>query len=814
MKKALALLTVALIVVSMFSMLAPKGIAEGSVNSNTTPGNYTPIVPEERFGSAEVLVIEDIIPWYTGSWPCDTDAVPAALNTLGKTYDLIHSDHLAITDLTAYKIVILASTQDRSTYVNIDAHIDKINAFVSGGGIYVCHACDYGWGYPGAWSDWSGLQIMPEGVTHVAGYYTMYIHITNLLSPIVAGLNDAYFAGWGYSAHGYFTNVPAGADTVMVTYSDLPTYIVYSYGSGKVLATMQTVEWGWGGVYGWVGGFRKEFLLNEISYAQTLAAEVHLPVPFESQGNAYWCSVASTCMVLRYYGKNVHIWDISNDIAYGGYFGPAMVELYINLKYPSEFETEVVRCWDVTDETRAEIESNLIQDYPIILDLWLPLGHMVVVVGFNSTGFFINDPSGALFESLGKPSQAYDIHRYVSWEELKPKITDGFLGMTKGTFLVVKETASPIEATLWTRNGDLLHPDWSWIRTYHGLDNSRGVAIDYGLPLQGMFWRMIGLHQNSWDTEDTLTYTYAVFNHKDKVSSFDSVFRIKGVNGVTYYEYESNNIQAAKYDYTLFGGPGVALKDCLPSSGFYVASCELYDHLTGALIDSFELPKIYYGRSLLFFLDSPADILVTNPEGLRVGFDIVNQRNVCEIFGAYYSGNGSEPQAISIPDPVPGIYRVEAFGTDVGPYTLTFCFYDSDGSLIGSQTYSGEIVEGAVYVYSAILSDGVMTTNPDPIAELRHLKEFIDPLPPENFKYPKLARYLKKALSNKIDEVILKVEAGNYTDAINKLLYDIRAKMDGDSTAEDWIKDPTTQLKFCLIIDHIIESIKILQENN
>jgi hypothetical protein len=42
-----------------------------------------------------------------------------------------------------------------------------------------------------------------------------------------------------------------------------PTYITYSFGSGKVLATMQTVEWGW-------GNGRKQFLLNEIPYAQVV----------------------------------------------------------------------------------------------------------------------------------------------------------------------------------------------------------------------------------------------------------------------------------------------------------------------------------------------------------------------------------------------------------------------------------------------------------------------------------------------------------------------------------------------------------------
>lgn len=53
------------------------------------------------------------------------------------------------------------------------------------------------------------------------------------------------------------------------------------------------------------------------------------------------------------------------------------------------------------------------------------------------------------------------------------------------------------------------------------------------------------------------------------------------------------------------------------------------------------------------------------------------------------------------------------------------------------------------------------------------------------------ARQRKNALNNKLDEVISLVENGEYQDAINKLLHDIRAKMDGHKNdgnpRNDWI---------------------------
>jgi hypothetical protein len=274
MKKMSAIVVIFLITFSAFSILAPKVKADDQLGSSSPPAGYTPKVPDEINGSATALLIEDVLPW-----AYDSDAL--ALNQLGISYDLTHSSNIQNVNLAEYKFIILASDQPTSTYVNIAKNIAQIDSYVSDGGVYVAHACDEAWSN----GDWSGLQIMPGGVTHVTRYYTMYIHITDPQSPIVASLNDAYFAGWGYSAHGYFTNVPAGADTVMVTETNLgsgvpdlnkPTYIIYSYGSGKVLATMQTIEWGWSGVYNWVQGYRKEFLPNELKYAPVFGKEGYI----------------------------------------------------------------------------------------------------------------------------------------------------------------------------------------------------------------------------------------------------------------------------------------------------------------------------------------------------------------------------------------------------------------------------------------------------------------------------------------------------------------------------------------------------------
>ena len=216
---------------------------------------------------------------------------------------------------------------------------------------------------------------------------------------------------------------------------------------------------------------------------------------------------------------------------------------------------------------------------------------------------------------------------------------------------------------------------------------------------------------------------------------------------------------------------------------------------------------------LSVILGSSANILVTAPNGLRVGYDSVTQTVVNEIEGATYSGPGTDPQVVHIPSPLLGIYNIDIVGTDSGVYTITIWSMAEDGSLAGFETHVGETVEGAEYAYSVSITDEAMTTNPNPATELGHLKDLINGLPDDAFDQSiRRATNLRKALFNKIDEVILKVEVGNYTDAVNKLFYDIRAKMDGDSTAEDWIIDPETQSDLCVIIDHIISGIETLKQ--
>jgi Tol biopolymer transport system component len=115
--------------------------------------------------------------------------------------------------------------------------------------------------------------------------------------------------------------------------------------------------------------------------------------------------------------------------------------------------------------------------------------------------------------------------------------------------------------------------------------------------------------------------------------------------------------------------------------------------------------KILHPPTLSVSIGCPANILVTAPNGLRVGYDPFTGDPVNEIDGATYSGLGTDPQMVNIPSPLSGVYDIKAFGTGSGAYTITIHNVAANGSITGTETYTGVTDEGDVDCYSASISE-------------------------------------------------------------------------------------------------------------
>jgi len=211
---------------------------------------YVPIV--------DVLLIEDVYPWAYNS-------NEIALAEAGVSYAVISSAELSSTDLSGVRVLMYASDQPTWYYTNLAPDMDKIEDFVARGGVLIAHACDFGW----QGGLWEGYLILPGSVGHTVGwdYLTQYLEIVDPFNPLVMDLEDSYFWNWNWSAHGFLTSLPNGAQVIMQAAPGRPTYAQYQYGSGWVLATVQTVEWGYGDGVNYHYVYRPELLRREISYA-------------------------------------------------------------------------------------------------------------------------------------------------------------------------------------------------------------------------------------------------------------------------------------------------------------------------------------------------------------------------------------------------------------------------------------------------------------------------------------------------------------------------------------------------------------------
>ncbi|ADL58456.1 carboxypeptidase regulatory-like domain-containing protein [Methanothermobacter marburgensis] len=124
------------------------------------------------------------------------------------------------------------------------------------------------------------------------------------------------------------------------------------------------------------------------------------------------------------------------------------------------------------------------------------------------------------------------------------------------------------------------------------------------------------------------------------------------------------------------------------------------------------LPLIKVGTagkpsSIYIGAHSPVALLVTAPDGRRIGYDPTRPegQRIVNDFGAsaFYNSPYSEPQVMLIPAGI-GELRIQAFGVDTDSYRITVEVLDEDGNPISGSEWTGNITPG-VYKFFSILID-------------------------------------------------------------------------------------------------------------
>jgi subtilisin family serine protease/sugar lactone lactonase YvrE len=242
---------------------APPGTApDWSVSPMTDPGATSEVAPAwfvsestapGSTAGATVLVVQDVYPWGALS-------NQSVLSANGLVYDMVSSGMLATTDLSRYRMVLVASDQPTSFYTTLAARAAQVNAFVSAGGTLEFHAA--GWGYA---AGNASLVTLPGGM-RINHDLSQLNHVLTPAHALMQGVPEP-FTGT-YASHAYFTSVPAGAVATATDNQGRVNLVVYQYGLGMVVAGGQTFE------YGYDRGQHVGIILrNMIPYAHDLAVQ-------------------------------------------------------------------------------------------------------------------------------------------------------------------------------------------------------------------------------------------------------------------------------------------------------------------------------------------------------------------------------------------------------------------------------------------------------------------------------------------------------------------------------------------------------------
>ncbi len=183
-----------------------------------------------------VAIFRDNFPW-------NLNMTEPILDKFNISYKVYSSSNMSSVDLSVYQKVIIPSDQGQTFYNTLSNNTNWFENYVTNGGILQFHAADV----PGDWhfGSWGNFP-MPGGLNKTSvTTNNVTIKIPNhpvLLNPF--RVDDDELDNWGYSSHGNFSEYPSSANEILLDVTNTgPVLIDFPFGSGFIIASMQTLEW-------------------------------------------------------------------------------------------------------------------------------------------------------------------------------------------------------------------------------------------------------------------------------------------------------------------------------------------------------------------------------------------------------------------------------------------------------------------------------------------------------------------------------------------------------------------------------------------
>lgn len=146
------------------------------------------------------------------------------------------------------------------------------------------------------------------------------------------------------------------------------------------------------------------------------------------------------------------------------------------------------------------------------------------------------------------------------------------------------------------------------------------------------------------------------------------------------------------------------------------------------------------GLALFVKIESPVNVIITAPDGRRIGIDPLTGEVVNGFGPGGFDSNTDEPHVFGIRNPLPGEYSIEGVGTGTGPFHITAYGVNLETMTVTKKTFAGTAEPGQPTAHGIELTpDGGITaaggdTEPPTIAgAVNRTVEAAGPLTPVSY---------------------------------------------------------------------------------
>lgn len=362
--------------------------------------------------SEELIVSSQAVALLQNAEPWGYPANQKALLLYGIPCVVFDSTMFGSVNLTKFSKVVIASDQDQSFYLALDACRSWFEDYVSSGGTLEIHAADVG--YNGGYAP----GILPGGILWKR-FVSDNTTIVNATHPIVNSpteITEGELDGWSFSAHGYFTGYPDGTQVVLVdSRYGRPVCLEFKYGSGRIIASGLTLEWGYMHQFSRI---LENSLLYTMSDYPIITHDVAITNVTTSAASVYQGTAVNTTVVVKNEGNATETFKVTV------HFGNTSVETRTIQDLSPSTETVFTSGWN-TSNAKAGANYTIWAEASLIMNEVNATNNVYVdgVTQVRIVGDVNGDDRVDLYDAV-LAAQSYDSRvgdsRWNSYADLAP----------------------------------------------------------------------------------------------------------------------------------------------------------------------------------------------------------------------------------------------------------------------------------------------------------------------------------------------------------------------------------------------------------